>query len=619
MPPVGQMFTDRYELGPEIGRGGMAEVFLARDRLLDRDVAVKVLAPGFATDPTFVARFRREAQAAASLNHPNIVAVYDWGEDGDNYFIVMEYIAGRTLRDVLRTYERLPAMEAARIAAEIADALSFAHRNGVVHRDVKPGNVLLTTAGQVKVADFGIARAERSDDLTKTGSVMGTATYFSPEQAQGLELDGRADVYALGVVLYEMLTGVAPFIADNPVSVAYKHVREPPVPPSHVNPDVPDAMDRIVLTAMAKDPNRRYQSAADLRADLLRFERGRPLVLGPNLPSRDAETATVAAVPFTQAAPRPAAPQPARRRRWGAVVTVGIAFALLLALIGVLLVQSDFGEKTAAPPTSEVPLVIGQQFSQAEATLTALKFKVVRAEDLDSDQAPEQVLGQLPEAGRKVDSGSTVTLTVSSSTITVPDIVGKSQADATQILATKRLTGFFVEQEAPDKTPGTVLSTLPAAGGKVPKAVPGAPNTVITVTVAKEPPVPVPDVNGQDAAEATANLNQAGFLTVIPADTPSDTVPLGKVIGTDPAAGTPTPKTTSIRLLISTGPDLIDVPNTVGQLQDPAADILKNAGFNVTIQFALAPAAQKGRVIAQLPAGGQLKRLDNVTITVGIT
>src|SRR4051795_10406956 len=268
MPPTTRVFANRYELGEEIGHGGMAEGDLAHDRLLDRNVAVKVLSPQFASDPTNVARVRREARAAAGLNHPHIVAVFDWGEEDDTSFIVMEYVPGQTLREILQTYGRLGASDAAGIAAEIADALSFAHAHGVVHRDVKPGNVLITPQGQVKVTDFGIARAETSEPLTKTGAVLGTATYFSPEQAQGFPLDGRSDVYALGVVLYEMLTGVAPFTASSPVSIAYKHVREAPAPPSTLVPELAGAMDRIVLTAMAKDIDERYQSAQDLRGDL---------------------------------------------------------------------------------------------------------------------------------------------------------------------------------------------------------------------------------------------------------------------------------------------------------------------------------------------------------------
>src|SRR3954469_14976385 len=312
MPPATRVFANRYELGEAIGHGGMAEVYLAHDRLLDRQVAVKVLSPQFATDPVNVERFRREAQAAAGLNHPHIVAVYDWGEEDDTSFIVMEYVPGQTLREILQAHVRLGPTDAARIAAEIADALSFAHAHGVVHRDVKPGNVLITPQGQVKVTDFGIARAEASEPLTKTGAVLGTATYFSPEQAQGFALDGRSDVYALGVVLYEMLTGVAPFTAASPVSIAYKHVREAPAPPSSINPEIPGAMDRIVLTAMAKDVAARYQSAQDLRADLLRFERGRPLAGAPAV----APASVRVAAPATAAAAA-IAPAPAPRRKRG--------------------------------------------------------------------------------------------------------------------------------------------------------------------------------------------------------------------------------------------------------------------------------------------------------------
>src|SRR6266480_1509631 len=294
MSLVGRVFSSRYEIQREVAQGGMAEVYLARDQLLNRPVALKALFPEYAREPSFVERFRREAQAAANLNHPNIVSIYDWGQESGTYFIVMEYVEGRSLRDLMRSEGPLDGDQAAEITAEIAAALGFAHRNRVVHRDVKPGNVLMPQSGTVKVTDFGIARAGASDGLTQTGSVMGTATYFSPEQAQGLPVDGRSDVYSLGIVLYEMVTGVVPFTGDSPVAVAYKHVREEPLAPSQRNPEVPPDLEKIILTALAKDPDHRYQSADDMREDLLLFRRGRPLAAAPL-------TAMVAEVPTTTA------------------------------------------------------------------------------------------------------------------------------------------------------------------------------------------------------------------------------------------------------------------------------------------------------------------------------
>src|SRR5580658_1795226 len=321
---VPKVFSNRYELTHSIARGGMAEVYKAQDRLLDRPVALKILFPELSVDRAFVERFRREAQAAANLSHPNIVPVYDWGEDDGTYFIVMEFIDGRPLSAVLREVGPLPPEQAADIGAHVASALSFAHNHGVIHRDVKCANVLITKDNQVKVIDFGIARAMNTEEsLTQTGAVMGTASYFSPEQAEGIAVGPRSDVYSLGVVLFEMLTGRLPFLGDTPVAVASKHVRDTPPQPRDLRPDIPFDLESVVMKAMAKSPDQRYDSAADLRADLLRFEEGRP-VLADQTAVVDAygpvqnggATASMASVTRTELVPS---------RRGTVPVTVGIA------------------------------------------------------------------------------------------------------------------------------------------------------------------------------------------------------------------------------------------------------------------------------------------------------
>src|SRR5687768_3539984 len=292
-----QVWSGRYELVRKLARGGMAEVFLARDLLLDRPVALKVLYPELSRDPTFVERFRREAQAAANLSHPNIVSVYDWGEEDGTYFIVMEYVEGRTLAQIVSDEGPLLPDRAADVAIDVAGALGFAHRNGVVHRDVKPGNVLSSPLGQVKVADFGIARAVSTEEnLTQAGTVMGTATYFSPEQARGEQVDPRSDVYSLGVVLYELLVGDPPFKGDSPVAVAYKHVQEQAELPTTRNPRIPVALEAVTMKALAKNPANRYASAEELAADLRRFREGRPVAAEAILPADAAAGAATVAV-----------------------------------------------------------------------------------------------------------------------------------------------------------------------------------------------------------------------------------------------------------------------------------------------------------------------------------
>lgn len=616
MSPDTRVFANRYELGDEIGRGDMADVYLAHDRLLDRRVAVKVLSPQFASDPVNVERFRREAQAAAGLNHPHIVGVYDWGEEDHTSFIVMEYVPGQTLREILQSYGRLAPVDAARIAAEIADALSFAHAHGVVHRDVKPGNVLVTPQGQVKVTDFGIARAETSEPLTKTGAVLGTATYFSPEQAQGFALDGRSDVYALGVVLYEMLTGVAPFTASSPVSVAYKHVRETPAPPSSLVPDLPGAMDRIVLTAMAKDLDERYQSAQDLRADLLRFERGRPLVGTTATAPVTAPASVRVAAPVVAPAVTPP-PTPSRRgNRWGPAVAIGIALALLVGLIVFLLANSDFGDSGASKPTLVVPPVAGIGFDQAKAGLEALGFTVARQDVDEPERVPNVVLAQSPEGGRKIPKGGLITLRVSSPNITMPNVVGQNKTQAAATLAARNLTANFTEEDS-DQPPGTVLRTDPAADAPVAKLPEGGRPTV-NVVVAREPLVPVPDVTSQDPYAALLTLQQAGFQ-VTPTQVPNDTVPTGKVVGTDPGAGTPLARGTEVKLLVSSGPSQVNVPSTVGLPRAQAEALLNQTlGFGVQVSFINAGPAKKGLVVSQNPMGVPAPKGSTIAIVVGL-
>src|SRR4051794_8533843 len=339
------VLNDRYEILQRIGRGGMADVLLARDLLLDRPVAIKVLFAEFATDPNFVERFRREAQSAAALNHPNIVSVYDWGKYGGTYFIAMEYVQGRTLADIIRANGRVSAVQAAEIASEVSAALAFAHRNGVVHRDIKPANILIGSSGQVKVADFGIARAMNSaadSNLTQVGLVMGTATYFSPEQAQGAQPDPRSDLYSLGIVMYEMVGGKPPFAGDNPVSIAYKQVHENPQPLNQLAPDVPRPFEAIVAKLLAKNPAMRYADGDSLRDDLRRFRNGEPVkALAGVAPAAAAGRATDGATTIARTV------APARPGAAGAAAAVG-AYA-----------ANATGATTAMPRTGSVPLATG--------------------------------------------------------------------------------------------------------------------------------------------------------------------------------------------------------------------------------------------------------------------
>src|SRR4051812_34020455 len=485
------VYNGRYEVQRRIARGGMAEVFLARDLLLARPVAVKVLFPEFAGDPSFVARFRREAQAAANLNHPNIVGVYDWGQEGATYYIVMEYVDGKSLSEILRSEGLPPPDAAAGIATDVAAALGFAHRNGVVHRDVKPGNIMITAAGHVKVADFGIARAiagGTDEALTQTGSVMGTATYFSPEQAQGHDVDQTSDLYSLGCVMYEMATGKPPFNGDSPVAIAYKHVQEAPVPPRRLNPAVPAAFEAITLKLLAKRPDDRYSSADELRADLRRFMRGQPVLADPAAVAAPVAASTQAAPPVvpTPVPVVPAEPPPVRNRRTGWFIL--ILFVLLAVLAGLIFAFAKATNLIGKEDTIQVPSVVNENGVIAIAELRKAGFVVDYSTRQNSDSVPADfVISQDPTAGTELSKGDRVTLVISNGKaappeIQFPDETNQRGDQAEADLRARGFTNITQVAEFSDQFPlGIVIRTTPAGGPTATEP----PDTPITLFVSK--------------------------------------------------------------------------------------------------------------------------------------
>jgi serine/threonine-protein kinase len=545
---VQRTLGDRYQLGEVLGQGGMAEVRKGLDTRLNRPVAVKMLRSDLARDHVFQSRFRREAQSAASLNAPSIVAVYDTGEDtldGARVpYIVMEYVEGQTLRDLLRSGQRLLPSRALEIMDGVLAALDYSHRHGIVHRDVKPANVMLTPAGQVKVMDFGIARAveDSAATMTQTANVLGTAQYLSPEQARGETVDARSDIYSAGCLLYELLTGRPPFQGESPVAVAYQHVREMPIAPSVQTPDIDAGVDAIVMKALAKNPENRYQSAAEMRDDIRRSELGATVAAPPVM----AEPVTQ---PITAIAAAPVADD--SRRRTGTYVALGLAAVAVLALFGFAAwaVFGGSGNKVRVPDVRQLPLAEATQLLEEKGLIVGQITPQANEAEKDT------VLSQNPLPQAELEEGGAVDLTVSSGPeqVEVPTLVGLSQGDAITALNNAGLVLGDLKDRNSDTPAGQVLAAKPGEGSLVDEG--SAVDLVVSTGLIR-----VPGVVGDTESQARATLVSVGGFDVVVIDQESATDTPGTVIAQTPTEGTPVRQGSVVTITVATEPPPTPTP-----------------------------------------------------------
>jgi eukaryotic-like serine/threonine-protein kinase len=638
---INTLFDGRYRIVRKLGSGGMANVYLAEDEELGRRVAVKILNERYAGDDLFIERFRREAKSAAGLSHPNIVSIYDRGEAEGTYYIAMEVIEGRSLKELILTRGALPIETAVAYAKQLLEALRFAHRHGIIHRDIKPHNVLVSADQQVtaheprlKVTDFGIARHGASQ-MTEAGSIMGTAQYLSPEQARGAPVTAASDLYSAGVVLYEMLTGKVPFTGDSAIEIAMKHVNELPAPPSSLRPDIPPDLDQIVLRSLAKDPADRYQTAEEFIEDLERFEAGLPISRATSTAATallagaaageatelmsESPTRVVAPPPPPPRAPRrPGYPPPSpydeppkRRRRWvpWLLVALLIAAAALAGWWAYNQIQEQLDERAPVG----VPLVVGLRQEQAIQLIedAGLQAEVEQQPSLEVEEG--RVIEQNPKEGTSVSRGSTVTITVSSGPreVEVPDLVGLTYEEAVDALNEVNLEPRRVEVFS-QRQPGEVVNQDPKSGERVDEG------TEVEVRVSKGVrQVGVPDVLGQSESSARSELEAAGFEVAV-TEAPSDTAE-GLVASQTPSAGTEAPQGSTVTITVSTGPELVTVPNVVGELQSSARALIRAAGLRPSaVCEEVTDPGQNNVVQSQDPsAGSEASSGSTVTIAVG--
>ena len=620
---IGRVFNNRYQITERIGIGGMAEVYRAQDNVLGRLVAVKVMLPQYAADQSFTQRFKQEAASAANLQSPYIVNVYDWGQDEGTYYIVMEYVRGSDLKTAINQRGAINQRKVAEIGSQVCQALSVAHGLDIIHRDIKPQNIMVQPDGNVKVMDFGIARAKNSTK-EQTSSVLGTAHYISPEQAQGKELTAASDIYSLGIVLYESATGKLPFDGPDAVSVAMKQVQDEPVPPRELNPEIDPSLEAIIMKAMAKNPMDRFATAKEMRSALNDYLAGRPVVLGGGFTSAQTQVMGGVVPPIspmgdgTAVMPAVGGQQhnganssqnhsyntnntvPNKKgKKIAAVVGAVVAVIALIAIAAFAL-----GGNSESKDLVEVPDVTGQTLDQAKSAIQSAGFKVGNVQQTYSDKVDSgKVISQDPAGKSKKAKGTSVNLTVSQGTqeIEVPDLTGKTADEAKKLLQANGLKYKAGTAEYSDSVEKDhVVRQDVSAGSKVAK------DTVVTyyLSLGSEGST-VPDVTGQSRSAATTTLNNAGFYVTVD-EQYSDTVSEGVVISQTPTSGSKLKADGTVNIVVSKGKEskAVSVPSVVGQSEGSAMTTLNNLGFTVTTEYQASSSVSQGNVISQTPTSG---------------
>ncbi len=598
-----KIINQRYKIDRKIGTGGMADVFEAYDTSLSRKVAIKMLHPQFAQEKDFIERFKREAQSAANLSHPNIVNVYDWGKENNSYFIVMEFIKGSDLKKIIKDKGPFSSIEAINIISKVCQALQTAHKNHIIHRDIKPHNIILTNEDEVKVTDFGIARAGPSS-VTQTGSIVGTPQYISPEQAKGNKVNNTSDLYSVGVVLYEMLTGRVPFKAENPLSVAMKHVNEEPLPPTQINPNIFKSLEKVILKAMSKNQDDRYQTADELLEDLRKCKEGLPIK----------DTDSIMAKTTVMAPSKPIISKEKKRKKNKYLPWIFLVIAILLSFaIGAFAFFTYYkpAQTVTVPNFKEMEIKKAQDLAEKKG----LKLKIEKKEYHD-EIAKNHIISQDPKSGLKVKEGDTVKVIVSkgSELVTVPDLTGKTTSEAGFILGKKDLEIGEISKEFSDKIPeDTIIGQDPPAGQKVKSGT--KVNLIISQGIEN---VQIPDVIGKTSQEAAAILGQKSLKVTVTKEN-SSSINKDIVIRMSPQPGTEVKKGSTVNIVVSLGPEKVEVPNLMDKTEAEARSILESKGLKTKVQYEPTDISEEdGRVVRQFPSAEKnTEKGSTVTIYIG--